>query len=72
MKKKFEKGYVPDWSEQVYTVKELKDGNVSRYLGDKVKPETYYVLEDIEPKTLPNFKRSFQRSELLLVKKAAA
>jgi hypothetical protein len=72
MKKKHEKGYVPDWSEQVYTVKELKDGNVSRYLGDTVKPETYYVLEDTIPKTLPSFKRSFQRSELLLVKKAAA
>jgi hypothetical protein len=72
MKKKHEKGYVPDWSEQVYTVKELKDGNVSRYLGDTVKPETYYVLEDSNPKTLPSFKRSFQRSELLLVKKAAA
>ena len=70
--KKFEKGYVPDWSEQVYRVKELKDANVSRYLGDKVKPKTYYALEDTEPKTLPSFKRSFQRSELLLVKKAAA
>ena len=66
MKTKFEKGYVPDWSEQVYTVKELKDGNVSRYPGDKVKPETYDVLQDSEPKTLPSFKRSFQRSELLL------
>jgi len=34
LKKKFEKGYAPDWSEQVYTVRELKDGNVSRKLGD--------------------------------------
>jgi hypothetical protein len=41
-------------------------------LGDTVKPETYYVLEDTFPKTLPSFKRSFQRSELLPVKKAAA
>ena len=71
MKKKFEKGYAPDWSEQVYTVRELKDGNISRNLGDKVKPETYYVLQDTEPKTLPSFKRHFQRSELLLVKKSA-
>ena len=72
LKKKFEKGYAPDWSEQVYTVRALKDGNISRNLGDKVKPETYYVLHDTEPKTLPSFKRSFQRSELLLVKKSAA
>ena len=74
IKKKFEKGYMPDWSDEVYTVQNRmyrNDVPLSR-LADApvIDRQAMYVLEDPNNTLAPSKKRMYQRSELLLVQKA--
>ena len=74
VKKKFEKGYMPDWSDEVYTVRDRmyrNDAALSQ-LGNApvLDRQAVYVLDDPR-RTLSSAKRgTHQRSELLLVQKA--
>jgi hypothetical protein len=72
--KKFEKGYMPDWSEEVYTVRSRlyrNETTLDRLASLPVtERQVMYVLEDPSD-TLPTAKKGmFARSELLLVRKA--
>ena len=68
MKKKFDKNYVPDWSDKVYVVKGKKEWNrVIRHDDVPVDLQTMYSLVD-PPRPLSNHKRRFMRHELLRVK----
>jgi hypothetical protein len=69
VKKKFDKGYEPDWSERTYRIKARVQGNHAGLYADVVDPQIQYQLEDPQG-TLPAYKQKFMRSELLLVKKA--
>lgn len=69
VKKKFDKGYEPDWSERTYRIKARVQGNHAGLYADVVDPQIQYQLEDPQG-TLPGYKHKFMRSELLLVKKA--
>ena len=74
IKKKFAKGYMPDWSEEVYTVSNrvFRDETTLVRLASAAVTErqAMYVLEDPDD-TLPTAKKGmFARSELLLVRKA--
>ena len=59
IKKKYEKGYRPNWSNNIYTVKEKVP----------IHQQMQYKLKDIG-NTLPHYKPQFMRHELLLIKKA--
>ena len=65
MKKKFNKSFVPDWSEKTYKVKVKKEGNYTYFEDAPVDPQTMYQLED---PPYSRFKKRFFRSELLKVK----
>ena len=74
IKKKFEKGYMPDWSEKVYTVRNrlFRDDTTFEYLGSApvTERQAMYVLNDLV-NTLPTAKKGmFTRSDLMLVRKA--
>ena len=74
IKKKFAKGYMPDWSEKVYTVRNrlFRDETTFEHLASAAVTErqAMYVLEDPD-NTLPAAKKGmFTRSDLLLVRKA--
>jgi hypothetical protein len=74
IKKKFAKGYMPDWSEEVYTVSNrvFRDETTLGRLASAAVTErqAMYGLEDPNG-TLPTAKKGmFARSELLLVRKA--
>ena len=77
IKKKFEKGYMPDWSDEVYTVQSVSKGrNKAPLTHISYQPiidrQAMYQLRDPN-NTLNQFKNGmFTRSELLLVKKARA
>ena len=73
--KKFEKGYVPDWSDEVYTVQSVSKGrNEAPLTHISYQPiidrQAMYQLRDPN-NTRNNYKHGmFTRSELLLVQKA--
>ena len=73
--KKFEKGYMPDWSDEVYTVQNVSKGpNEAPLTHISYQPiidrQAMYQLRDPN-NTLNNYKNGmFTRSELLLVQKA--
>jgi len=75
IKKKFEKGYMPDWSDEVYTVQSVSKGKDDEDIdhisqGPIIERQALYQLRDPN-NTLSSFKKGmFMRSELLLVKKA--
>ena len=69
IKKKFDKNYMPDWSNALYKVRSAEEGN--HLLGEDdrpVDPQKMYRLEDPE-NDLPRYKDRYMRHELLLVKK---
>ena len=73
--KKFEKGYVPDWSGEVYTVQSVSKGrNEAPLTHISYQPiidrQAMYQLRDPN-NTLNKYKNGmFTRNELLLVQKA--
>ena len=68
VKKKFDKSYVPDWSDKTYKVKEKKEMNHALLEDDRpVDPQVMYKLHD-PPRPLSNYKTRFMRHELLRVK----
>ena len=74
IKKKFAKGYMPDWSEKVFTVRNrlFRDETTFEFASSLpvTERQVMYVLEDPND-TLPTAKKGmFARSELLLVRKA--
>ena len=77
IKKKFEKGYMPDWSDEIYTVQSVSKGRDNAPLTHIsyqpiIDRQAMYQLRDPN-NTLNNFKNGmFTRNELLLVKKARA
>jgi hypothetical protein len=69
IKKKFDKGYKPDYTDKVYTVDRSVDSNYVYFMDQSVDPQRQYILHDPD-NTLPKYKKKkFMRSELLLVKK---
>ncbi|MFM7981809.1 MAG: hypothetical protein ACKPKO_21075, partial [Candidatus Fonsibacter sp.] len=75
VKKKFEKGYMPDWSDEVYTVESVSKGRDQTPLTHiSYQPifvrQAVYILR-APNNTLNKYKNiMFTRSELLLVQKA--
>ena len=75
IKKKFEKGYMPDWSDEVYTVQSVSKGRKEAPLTHIsyqhiIDSQAMYLLRDSN-NTLNNYNNEmFTRSELLLVQKA--
>ena len=74
VKKKFEKGYMPDWSDEVYTVQSvLKGHNQAPLTHISYQPlndrQAMYQLRDPNNTLNNNKKGMFTRSEPLLVKK---
>jgi hypothetical protein len=68
IKKKFDKSYVPDWSNKTYKVKEKGEMNHALLEDDRpVDPQVMYKLDD-PPRPLSNYKTRFMRHELLRVK----
>jgi len=65
VKKKFDKSWVPDWSDKTYKVEEKKEGNYTYFEDAPVDPQTMYKLED---PPYSRFKDRFMRHELLRVK----
>jgi len=71
IKKKFDKGYKPDYTDKVYTVDRAVDSNYVYFIDESVDPQRQYILRDPD-NTLPKYKKQrFMRSELLLVKKGS-
>ena len=74
IKKKFAKGYMPDWSEEVYTVcnRVFRDETTLGRLASAAVTErqVMYVLEDPDNTRQTAKKGMFTRSDLLLVRKA--
>ena len=74
IKKKFEKGYMPDWSDEVYTVQSVSKGKDDEDIdhisqGPIIERQALYQLRDPN-NTLNSYKKGmYMRSELLLVKK---
>ena len=74
IKKKFEKGYMPDWSDELYTVQSVFKGKdkapIDRIaLQPVIERQAMYRLRDPN-NTLSKYKNGmYSRSELLLVKK---
>ena len=75
VKKKFEKGYMPDWSDEIYTVQSISKGRHDTTLDHIpyqpiIDRQAMYRLGDPN-NTLRDYKRGlYTRSDLLLVKKA--
>ena len=75
VKKKFEKGYMPDWSDEIYTVQSVSKGKDDTSLDQIasqpiIDRQAMYRLRDPN-NTLNKYKNGlYSRSELLLVKKA--
>ncbi|MFM7988038.1 MAG: hypothetical protein ACKPKO_52865 [Candidatus Fonsibacter sp.] len=75
IKKKFEKGYMPDWSDEIYTVQSVSQGKDNEALthisyGPIIDRQAMYQLRD-QNNPLNKYKNGvYARSELLLVKKA--
>ena len=75
IKKKFEKGYMPDWSDEVYTVQSVSKGKDDEDIdhisqGPIIERQALYQLRDPN-NTLNSYKKGmYMRSELLIVKKA--
>ena len=75
IKKKFEKGYMPDWSDEIYTVQKVSKGKDDTSLDQIayqpiIDRQAMYRLRDPN-NTLNKYKNGlYTRSELLLVKKA--
>ena len=67
LKKKFQKGYAPSWSDRIYTVRERVQENHAP-AGEVVDPQIQYTIAD-PTGTLPTHKKKYLRDELLLVKK---
>ena len=65
VKKKFDKSYVPSWSENLYNVKVKKEGNYTLFEDAPVDPQKMHQLED---GPYSRFKKRFMRHELLKVK----
>ena len=67
-KNKFDKSYVPNWTDKTYKVTKTQEWN-HVYLEDDQPddPQTMYELSD-PTKDLPGYKTHFMRHELLLVK----
>ena len=76
VKKKFEKGYMPDWSDEVYTVETVSKGRgqapMTHILSHQpiIDRQAMYLLRDPNNTLNKYKKRMFMRSELLLVRKA--
>ena len=76
VKKKFEKGYMPDWSDEVYTVETVSKGRdqapMTHILSHQpiIDRQAMYLLRDPNNTLNKYKKRMFMRSELLLVQKA--
>ena len=71
IKKKFDKGYKPDYTDKVYTVDRSVDSNYVYFMDQSVDPQRQYILLDPD-NTLPKYKKKkFMRSELLLVRKGS-
>ena len=74
VKKKFEKGYMPDWSDEIYTVQSVSKGKDDAPLDQIayqpiIDRQAMYRLRDPN-NTLSKYKNGmYSRSELLLVKK---
>ena len=74
VKKKFEKGYMPDWSDEIYTFQSVSKGEHQAPLthisyGSIIERQAMYQLRDPN-NTLNNYKNGmFTRNELLLVRK---
>ena len=74
VKKKFEKGYMPDWSNEIYTVQSASKGRDNAPLthisyGPIIKRQAMYQLRDPN-NTLNNYQNGmYARNELLLVRK---
>ena len=74
IKKKLEKGYMPDWSDEIYTVQSVSKGKDDESFdhiaqGPIIERQALYQLRDPN-NTLNSYKKGmFMRSELLLVKK---
>ena len=74
--KKFEKGYMPDWSDEVYTVETVSKGcdqaPMTHILSHQpiIDRQAMYLLRDPNNTLNKYKKRMFMRSELLLVRKA--
>ena len=76
VKKKFEKGYMTDWSDEIYTVQSLSKGKDDEALtdiyshGSILERQAMHRLRDPN-NTLNKYKNGmYARNELLLVKKA--
>ena len=75
-KKKFEKGYMPDWSDEVYTVETVSKGRdqapMTHILSHQpiIDRQAMYLLRDPNNTLNKYKKRMFMRSELLLVQTA--
>ena len=67
LKKKFEKGYAPNWSERIYSIRERVEGNHAP-VGDVVDKQIQYTIAD-PTGTLPTYKKKYLRDELLLVRR---
>ena len=75
VKKKFEKGYMPDWSDEVYAVETVAEGrNEAPMTHISYQPiidrQAMYLLRDPNNTLNKYKKRMFTRSELLLVQNA--
>ena len=69
IKKKFDKSYVPNWTDKTYKVTRKQEWNHVYLEDDNPKdPQTMYQLDD-PTNDLPRYKERFMRHELLLVKK---
>ena len=74
IKKKFEKGYMPDWSDELYTVQNVSKGKDDAFFDriayqPIIDRQAMYRLRDPN-NTLNKYKNGlYSRSELLLVKK---
>lgn len=70
VKKKFDKSYVPDWTDKLYKVEKVKAWNHPDlpWQLHPHDPQVKYYLEDPN-KDLPRYKPLFMRHELLLTKK---
>ena len=75
IKKKFEKGYMPDWSDEVYTVQSVSKGKDNEALthisdGPIIERQAMYSLEDPNNTLTDSKNGMYTRNELLLVQKA--
>ena len=75
VKKKFEKGFVPDWSDEVYTVQSVSQGTDNEALihipdGPLIERRAMSSLADPNNTLTDSKIGTYTRNELLLVQKA--